>query len=415
MKILIVTPDYSRNAGGGVGTVARFLVDLIATRAGWTAEIASLQMSRTASQSRRILDPRSWFRRSRAARTEDDAVTVFQVGAAIAELEFTRFLPRRWLDALIQRADVVVVVSGTPAAALVARRTSKPVMLYTATLIHWERDAQVRAARNIHWLYRRLMLAIVSRFDRQGIRVPSRVLVLNEKMLSWARAHASGDVILAIPGTDTTRFVPGVRTTSDPYLLFVGRMSDSRKNIGGLLRAYANYRRASSSPRRLVLAGLTPPLAEDAALIATLGLTGYVEVRSPLGEDELVRLIQGATLFVSATHEEGLGITFIEALACGVPVITTATDGAQMIIRDGVDGVLVPLGADMESALGEAILLWEDVPDSTRESCRARAETMFSLSAVSDSVLRAIESLAVVRPEPRHQERSIPMKSGWES
>lgn len=325
-------------------------------------------------------------------------MSVYRVGASLAEVEFTRFLPRRWLDRLMDAADVVIVVSGTPAVALTARRTATPVVLYTATLVRWEREAQVRAARHAEKPYRRLMRAIVSRCDRRAIRVPSKVLVLNERMLEWARHRARGDVAIAIPGTDTTRFTPGKMAATEPYFLFVGRMADPRKNIGGLLRAYAMYRNASLAPRRLVLAGLTRPRDVDAELIAALALSDHVEVRSPLSTVELVQTIQGATLFVSASHEEGLGLAFIEALACGVPVITTETDGARMVIRDGIDGALVRQGADTEQLLAEALVAWENASDAARQSCRERAETMFSTSVVSDSLLHLIESAASASP-----------------
>jgi len=63
----------------------------------------------------------------------------------------------------------------------------------------------------------------------------------------------------------------------------------------------------------------------------------------------LVALYQSATVFVLPSDEEGLGIVLLEAMACGVPVVSTCSGGPDGIIKDGKNGYLVPL--DDEVAL----------------------------------------------------------------
>jgi glycosyltransferase involved in cell wall biosynthesis len=326
---------------------------------------------------------------------------VYRVGAALAELEVTRFLPRKPLDALMNAVDRVIVVGGTPAVGSVAARSTVPVILQVATLTVWERAAQVRTARGAVKAHRWLLRRLVSRLDSVGLRVAETVLVMNRRLQEWVERNSRAQrVVLAPPGVDTDKFVPGERDESSPYLLYMGRMADPRKNISGLLRAYALYRQGHSAPKRLVLAGMTRPLAEDAATIDDLNLGHYVEVRSPLSESELIALLQGASAFVSASAEEGLGLAFIEALACGVPVVTTMTDGASMVVRDGVDGAVVKRGADEEIRLANALKEWEDVGVDRRQVCRARAVEVFSIQAVSRRILDEIVRVPVSELTP---------------
>ncbi|MEM2445722.1 MAG: glycosyltransferase [Candidatus Bathyarchaeia archaeon] len=63
--------------------------------------------------------------------------------------------------------------------------------------------------------------------------------------------------------------------------------------------------------------------------------------------------LKTADIFVSPSHWEPFGIVIVEAMALGLPVIATATDGAKDIISDGMDGLLVPV--DDASALADAI------------------------------------------------------------
>jgi glycosyltransferase involved in cell wall biosynthesis len=77
--------------------------------------------------------------------------------------------------------------------------------------------------------------------------------------------------------------------------------------------------------------------------VQQLGLKGRVEFVHRPSREALVALYQQATVFALPSDEEGLGVVLLEAMACGVPVVSTCSGGPDGIITEGQDGYLVPL------------------------------------------------------------------------
>jgi glycosyltransferase involved in cell wall biosynthesis len=107
------------------------------------------------------------------------------------------------------------------------------------------------------------------------------------------------------------------------YVLFTGGM-DYRKNVDGLLTAYAGLSKALRDRYQLVVVGrlgLEDPLGPYAEQAESLGVTDRVVLTGHVSDEELVLLYQGASLFVFPSRYEGFGLPVIEALACGAPAI----------------------------------------------------------------------------------------------
>jgi colanic acid/amylovoran biosynthesis glycosyltransferase len=94
-----------------------------------------------------------------------------------------------------------------------------------------------------------------------------------------------------------------------------------------------------------------------------LGLDGRVEFLGGRPEEEVRRLLDEADLFVlpsvvaSNGNMEGLPVALMEALACGIPTVSTTTSGIPEIVRDGETGLLVPPGdpAALRAALARIL------------------------------------------------------------
>ncbi|HKE57142.1 MAG TPA: glycosyltransferase [Pyrinomonadaceae bacterium] len=111
------------------------------------------------------------------------------------------------------------------------------------------------------------------------------------------------------------------------------------------------------------------PDEHEAALrkrIQALGLTELVSLPGPMNQSQLYEEYQRATTFclpcrvLDNGDRDGLPNVLVEAMACGLPVITTAVSGIPEIIKDGVNGQLIP--PDDPEALANALLRVEDNP-----------------------------------------------------
>ena len=134
-----------------------------------------------------------------------------------------------------------------------------------------------------------------------------------------------------------------------PIIMGLGELS-CRKDFATLIRAFAKVRR--ELPCRLMILGRGREqdrlweLARELGVAEAVALPGYVAVPYPW--------LAQASLFAFTSRWEGLGFALIEALAVGIPVVSTdCPSGPREILRDGRYGRLVPV-ADAE-ALAEAM------------------------------------------------------------
>jgi len=177
-------------------------------------------------------------------------------------------------------------------------------------------------------------------------------------------------IIFAAPGTDTEFYQPAGYHADGP-ILSVGRFADPRKNVPLLFRAYQLLRQSQPGAPKLVLAGETAPSDADMALAAELGIADEIEIHRAVSLDRLRELYQSASMFVLSSNEEGLGIVILEAMACGLPVVSTRCGGPETSVIDGVTGYLTPL--DDAHAMAERMRALLEEPRRSAEMGRNRA------------------------------------------
>jgi glycosyltransferase involved in cell wall biosynthesis len=196
-------------------------------------------------------------------------------------------------------------------------------------------------------------LPVLRALEREVLRKARRLYATSASSRDEiAEAAGRDDVrILPIP-VDLARFAPTLpRPRAAPTIVFVGRGDDPRKNVGLLLAAARQL-----SEVRIVLAG-SPP---NGPLPANVSAVGVVT--------DVAAVLARATLFVLPSKQEGFGIAAAEALAAGVPVVTTPSGGPEELVRSSGGGVVLSGFSSDELATTVRDLLG----DSTRlEAMRA--------------------------------------------
>jgi len=194
-----------------------------------------------------------------------------------------------------------------------------------------------------------------------------------------------------------------------PAIVFVGRIT-RQKGLPYLLRAAAQL---PPEVQLVLCAGApdTPEMyAEVGALIAQLrrGRHGVVWIADMLPRAEVIALLSAATVFACPSVYEPLGIVNLEAMACELAVVATATGGIPEVVIHGETGWLVPIEqvadgsgvpvdpdrfvSDLAAALTDAVS--DPVRARARgQAGRERAVESFSWSSIGDQTMAVYESV----------------------
>ena len=230
---------------------------------------------------------------------------------------------------------------------------------------------------------------------------PERVHVVHNgiDLARWQRIEAP-DVVRGL-GIDPDR----------PSVVFVGRITRQK----GLPYLLAAAKLLPPEVQLVLCAGApdTPEiLAEVQAGVAALQAErdGVVWIEQLLSQPELAAVLSAATTFVCPSIYEPLGIVNLEAMACGAPVVGTATGGIPEVVADGLTGRLVPIAqaddgtgtplkpekfiADLAAAL-TAVVADPLAARLMGEAGRLRAEAEFSWTSIAARTKAIYEGLLV--------------------
>lgn len=218
---------------------------------------------------------------------------------------------------------------------------------------------------------------------------------------------APAERIKVIPcGVDVDLFRPFDRNEAkqklgfgeDGVVLFVGRL-DPLKGVDILLRAVAQLERADTT-RTIIVGGgeADAEMARLRALCSDLGIAERVSFLGRMAQHELPLYYSAADVSVIPSYYESFGLVALESMACGTPVIASRVGGLPTIVKDGVNGYLVPWRCPEPFADGLDVLLGNAaIRQSMSDASRQTAESM-SWTAVVDNLLNAYQALLQADP-----------------
>ncbi len=222
--------------------------------------------------------------------------------------------------------------------------------------------------------------------------VPGAAAALGEALGHVTAVHvvadAVGDVVRSLgvpdervhlirPAVDVERFSPrpGGRTAAvdgPPVVVSVGRLHWV-KDQATLVRAFAEVRRHHPQAR-LVLVGDGPEREALVFLVDQLGLGDSIELTGSVPPDRVREQLETATVAVCSSRSEGTSNAVLEAMALGVPVVSTRAGGMPEVLVDGQNSLLCPVGDP--GSLSTAIDRVLSDPDLALRLGRAGRETV---------------------------------------
>ena len=167
---------------------------------------------------------------------------------------------------------------------------------------------------------------------------------------------------------------------SPKQIIAVGRLSKI-KGFDLLIQAVA----AIKTPCQLVIAGDGPEKENLENLAKMLGIEKKVIFTGRLEKQQLIHFYQESSIFCMSSYNEGMSNAMLEAIACGLPVVTTQVGGAAELVKG--NGVIVPCGDSF--AIQEALETLLDNPERMaqcqKQSLQIASE--FSLDIVTNSFI----------------------------
>jgi glycosyltransferase involved in cell wall biosynthesis len=242
-----------------------------------------------------------------------------------------------------------------------------------------------KARLRLRWLARRAArraarVITISAFSRDEI---VRLLGVSRDRVevTWLAPWRSGTEGAAFSRAGTSRTI-----------LYVGSLFN-RRQLPLLVRGFAPIARRDPYAK-LVLVGenRTHPFEDPAAVARELGIAAAVDVRAYVADEELAALYREASAFVFLSTYEGFGLTPLEAMAAGVPVVACDTPVAREVY--GEAALFVPPG-DVDGVTRALTSVLED--DAVRErlaAAAARTLARFSWDATAQTTLDVLRRAA---------------------
>ncbi|MFZ5485073.1 MAG: glycosyltransferase [Pseudomonadota bacterium] len=238
-----------------------------------------------------------------------------------------------------------------------------------------------------------------------GLRAASRVIGVSDSLrklavrlgVPEARTIAIGNAV------DSDKFQPMPQAEARARL---GLPGDARiiVSVGWLIERKGFHRVLEILPdlvkrfpdlHYLIVGGATGPDSMEAALhqmVEAMGLAGRVHFLGPMPHDALKWPLSAADVFVLATRREGWANVFLEAMACGLPVVTTEVDGNAEVVCHPALGRLVPFGDSdaLRESVAEALVQpWDRVAIRDHAESQGWAKRIDELTRIYTGVMQA--------------------------
>ena len=194
-----------------------------------------------------------------------------------------------------------------------------------------------------------------------------------------------GNKLIHVPyGVDLSQFRQISKNDNVFRVIFVGGMS-LRKGVHYLLQAFSELNLPNSE---LLLIGAF----NDEIKPFFKKYEGKYKWLGHIPQKELYKYYSQGSVFVLNSIEDGFGMVIIQAMACALPVIATTNTGGEDIIRDGIDGFIIPIRNN--NSLKEKLLYFYQNPaicQQMGQSAKKRVSSGFTWDGYGNKIIKAYE------------------------
>ncbi len=259
------------------------------------------------------------------------------------------------------------------------RRDAGPLPLYRRLRAVWHRPASAAIDRAF------------ARRDRRNVAAARTVLTNSTFTAALVRGYYGRSADVCHLGVDAARFIPGDRRHAR-YVLSVGAI-DRHKGFDLVIEALARIPPEERPP--LVIVGNYANDAVERELRCQAAGNGVaLDLRIGVPDSELARIYASARLFAYAPHLEPFGLTVLEAMAAGLPVVAIPEGGVVDSVVADRTGILVPRDARALAGAVRMLLVDEDLAGEFGREGRRLVEQEWTWQAAAQRVEDALAATA---------------------
>ena len=249
-------------------------------------------------------------------------------------------------------------------------------------------------------------------YDAPGYRLPEKIIAADfilcisyyarSQIMKLSPVSAWAKLDICRLGVDPKHFKPLPQTgkPNRKQLLCIGRLT-SAKGQAILLEAMALLLQ-KSSPLQLTIVGMGPDYDSLKMYTQTLGIQNHVNFTGAIDQDHIIDFYQAADIFVLPSFAEGLPVVLMEAMAMGIPCISTAITGIPELIQHRQNGLLVS-ASDVEGLAGaiqeltENSQLYNQLAETGRRKVMAEYDLFCNGQHLFNTLQRRLNALDATR------------------
>jgi len=291
----------------------------------------------------------------------------------------------------LEQPDLINVhtpVPGIGDIASMAARGRPVVVNYHAGTMRKEKSR----LNSIIWIYENILA-------QPMLRKAKRIVSSSDFVRDSILARFRQKTLTISPGVDSKVFHPARPRVRSPHIIFVGSLDISarHKNLSALLMACQRLK-ASEPGLTLTVVGDGDDRARYEETAATLGLSDVVTFTGWLGRGPLADTYRAASVFALPSSDDSFPLTITEAMASGLPVVSTLVGGIPTLVESEVDGLLVAAGnTDELTAALHRVLRDGELGDRMGKAGRDKAVTSLDWSTraqLTDRIFREVMASA---------------------
>ena len=318
-------------------------------------------------------------------------IPCIRVGCYLPELEFSNYRVSSLWEGVVAGFDYHIAVGGTVMVSYPLDELKIPHLVWCASTLNDDR-AERRQAMPL--LRRWVDNVIIDPIQRD---MEQRVLTRDAKFMAVSRyamdtlveigGNPSQFSVMPVP-VDTSVFSPG--TPIKGRIGMAGRHTDPRKNVNLLIDAIGILRRKNLNVELHLTGEAASPTTD---YIVHKGLSDCIRFTGWMADEELPDYFRALDVFVFSSIKEGLGISGVQAIASGVPVVSTRCGGVEDYVIDGMTGYLTDQDPEQMADAIARILCDPEERQRLADNARTLASEDYAPEKFYENVCNNWESL----------------------